>query len=58
MLVLLNHMIKKKVEKSYSQKKLNFRVGTKWHIFQCLIFFGFLSITPFKTIKLQKLGVF
>ena len=54
-LVLLNHMIKKKVEKSHLLKWLNFRVGSKWHI---VWFFGFLSITSFKTIELQKLGVF
>ena len=40
-LVLLNHTIKKKVEKSRSQKRLNFRVGSKWHIFHCLIFSAF-----------------
>ena len=51
-------MIKKKIEKSHPEKRLNIRVGSKWHIFQCLIFWGFLSRTPFKTIKLQKLGVF
>ena len=28
--------------KSHSQKRLNFRVGSKWHIFQCLIFLFFV----------------
>ena len=41
-LVLLNHIIKKKVEKSHSQKRLNFRVGSKWHIFQHLFFWFFV----------------
>jgi len=35
-------MIKKKVEKSHLQKRLNFRVGSKWHIFCCLIFWFFV----------------
>ena len=54
-LVLLNHIIKKTVEKSQSQKRLNFRVGSNWHIFWFL-FFLFLSITSFKIIQIQNVG--
>ena len=34
--------MKKKVEKSHSQKRLNLRVGSKWHIFQHLFFWFFV----------------
>ena len=49
-------MIKKKVEKYCPQKRLNFRVGLKLAYFLMSDFFAFLSITPFKTIKLLMLG--
>ena len=55
-LVLLNHMIQKKVEKTHPQKRLNFRVGSNWQFFNVCFFVGFLSITSFKTIRLLMLG--
>ena len=32
-LVLFEHMDKKKVEKFHPEKRLDFRVGSNWHIF-------------------------
>ena len=34
--------LKKNVEKYHSPKRLNFRVGSNWHIFWFLIFWGFV----------------
>ena len=39
-LVLLGHMIGKKIEKSHPQKKQDFRVGSNWLNFCCLSFWG------------------
>ena len=40
-LVLMNHISKKKVENFHPQKRLNFRVGYNWQIFNFLIIFWF-----------------
>ena len=52
-LVLFGHLIEKKVEKSHSPKRLNFRVGSNLHTFW-FPFFLFLSITFFKIIQIQN----
>ena len=54
-MVLLNHMIKKKIEKSHPEKRLNFRVGSKWHIFRCLIFLVFVH-NSLQNQKITKVG--
>ena len=43
-LVLLNHMIKKKIEKSHPEKRLDFRVGSKWLNFYWLKFLGLSTL--------------
>ena len=42
-LVLLNHISNKKVQKYHFQKRLNFRGGSNWQIFQFLIFWFFVN---------------
>ena len=57
-LVLLNHISKKKIEKSHLQKRLNFRVGlnVKMAYFVIPDFCEFLSITPYKTFPIKNVG--
>ena len=57
-LVLLNHMIKKKVEKSHPQKRLNIWVSSKWHISWFLNFVLVVHNSLQKPFQYKMFGVF
>ena len=57
-LVLLNNMIKKKIEKSHPQIRFNIWVSSKWHIFWFLNFVLFVHNSLQKPFQYKMFGVF